>query len=161
MEQTPTPATPKVPTDQREAQDTVVRYLQQTVNALPPGTSLDGTRYTVGDGTTYCEDNPGSPDAPVHVEDWRDMVLPPDSDFAAIITKTGEIWKQWGWEVIERDGFDKPNRFGYSPDGYILQIQARPDRTQPPSLIGSSPCFPGDRRDNSVRRPPLIRQESG
>jgi len=77
------------------------------------------------------------------------------------VAATGEIWKQWGWEVIERDGFDKPNRFGYSPDGYILQIQARPDRTQPPSLIGSSPCFPGDRRDDTVRRPPLIRQESG
>ncbi|AMO61870.1 Uncharacterised protein [Mycolicibacterium phlei] len=88
------------------------------------------------------------------------MNLPPDTETAAIIGQTGEIWKQWGWEVIEREGFVKPNRFGYSPDGYVLQIQARPDRSQPPSLIGSSPCFPGNRRTDAVDRPPLIRQGS-
>src|ERR1700736_2010547 len=49
------------------------------------------------------------------------------------------IWKQWGWQVIERDGFTKPNRFGYAPDGYVLQIEARPDPKYPPSLVGSSP----------------------
>jgi hypothetical protein len=77
MEQTPVPASPKIPTSQQEAQDTVLRYLQQTVDALPKGTTLDGTRYAIGDGTAYCEDNPSGPDTPVHVEDWRDMTLPP------------------------------------------------------------------------------------
>lgn len=159
MEQLPVPASPKVPATQQEAQDTVVRYLQQTVDALPKGTSLDGSRYMIGDGTTFCEDNPDGPSAPVHVEDWRDMTLPPGADVAATIAQTGEIWKSWGWEVLERDGFSKPNRFGYAPDGYVLQIEARPDPTQAPSLIGSSPCFSGDLRSDDVRRPALIRQQ--
>ncbi|BBX16524.1 hypothetical protein CRI77_21130 [Mycolicibacterium duvalii] len=46
------------------------------------------------------------------------------TDFAALIAQTGGVWQQWGWEVLERDGFNKPNRFGYGPDGYTLQIQA-------------------------------------
>lgn len=59
---------------------------------------------------------------------------------------------------MERDGFSKPNRFGYAPDGYVLQIQARSDPTQPPSLIGSSPCFAGTFRSDDVRRPAVIQQ---
>lgn len=160
MEQTPVPASPKIPISQQEAQDTVVRYLQQTVDALPKGTSLDGTRYMVGDGTTYCEDNPSGPDAPVHVEDWRDMNLPPGTDFNTVITQTGDIWKQWGWQVMERDGFSKPNRFGYAPDGYVLQIESRPDPKFAPSLVGSSPCFPGNLRSDDARRPAIIQQTS-
>jgi hypothetical protein len=41
-----------------------------------------------------------------------------------VIAKIGDIWKSWGWYVIERDGFQKPNRFGYAPDGYSLQLEA-------------------------------------
>jgi hypothetical protein len=159
MEQLPVPASPKIPTSQQEAQDTVQRYLQMTVDALPKGTSLDGTRYMVGSGTTACQDNPSGPDAPVHFEDWRDMKLPPGTDFTGIITQTGEIWKKWGWQVIERDGFTKPNRFGYAPDGYVLQIEARPDPNQPPSLIGSSPCYPGNLRNDKIPRTPIIQQQ--
>jgi hypothetical protein len=160
MEQTPVPASPKIPTSQPEAQDTVIEYLQKTVNALPKGTSLDGTRYMVGKGTTYCEDNPSGPDAAVHVEDWRDMNLAPRTDFNAIITQTGDVWKQWGWQVIERDRFSKPNRFGYAPDGYVLQVEARPDPKYPPSLIGSSPCFPGNLREADIPKPAIIKQSS-
>lgn len=159
MEQTPVPASPKVPTSQQEAQETVVRYLQQTIDALPKGTTLDGTRYAIGDGTAHCDDNPSGPDAPVHVEDWRDMTLPPGTDFNAIIAQTGDIWKQWGWQVIERDGFSEPNRFGDALDGYTLQIEARPDLKYPPSLVGSSPCFPGDLRSDTVSRPAIIQQK--
>lgn len=158
MEQLPVPAAPKIPASQQEAQDTVLRYLQQTLDALPAGISLDGTRYMVGDGTAYCEDDPAGPDAPVHVEDWRDMKVPAGTDVGALVAQAGGIWEGWGWDVIERDGFDKPNRFGYAPDGYVLQIQARPDPTQAPSLIGTSPCFPGDLRQADVQRPPVLNQ---
>lgn len=160
MEQTPTPSSPKIPGSQQEAQDTVNRYLQETIDALPKGSSLDGTRYAIGDGATYCDDNPSGTDAPVHVEDWRDIALPPGTDYSALINQTGEVWKQWGWQVIERDGFSKPNRFGYAPDGYVLQIESRPDPTQAPSLIASSPCFPGNLRSNDVQRIPVISQKS-
>jgi len=106
MEQLPVPADPKIPTSQQEAQDTVLRYMQQTIDALPEGFSLDGTRYMVGDGTAYCEDDPAGRDAPVHVEDWRDMKVPAGTDVNALIAQVGGIWEQWGWDVIERDGFD-------------------------------------------------------
>lgn len=79
-------------------------------------------------------------------------------NFADLIHQTWELWKGWGWHVLERGGFSKPNRFGYAPDGYVLQIAARPDPTQPPSLIASSPCFPQSRRDSDVRKLPLLRQ---
>jgi hypothetical protein len=160
VQDTPIPASPKIPTSQQEAQDTVVGYLQKTVDALPKGTSLDGTRYLVGDGITYCEDNPSRPDAAVHVEVWFDMAVPPGADFNTMIAQAGDIWKQWGWQVIERDGFSKPNRFGYAPDGYILQIEARPDPKYPPSLIGLSPCFSGHLRQNGIARPSIIQQRS-
>src|SRR6476619_1079470 len=116
MEQTPAPASPKIPSGQKEAEDTVLHYLQRTVDALPRGTSLDGSRYMVGDGTAYCEDNPSDENSPVHVEDWRDVNLPPGSDFNAIVSQTGDIWKEWGWQVIERDGFTIPNRVASAPD---------------------------------------------
>jgi hypothetical protein len=48
------------------------------------------------------------------------------------------------WYVTERDGFYKPNRFGYAPDGYSLKIEARYRADYPPSLAGVSPCFPAD-----------------
>lgn len=145
MEQIPVPPrTRKPPRRATGSQQTLLEYLQRTVDALPAGTRLDGSRYVVGDGTNYCEDHPSGPDAPVRVEDWRDIKPAPGADFDAIVIQTGEVWKQWGgWQVIERDGFSKPNRFGYAPDGYILQIEARPDPAYPPSLIGSRRASPG------------------
>lgn len=161
MEPTPTVANPKIPASQQEARDTVLRYLQRSVDALPAGSSLDGRRYVVGTGTTYCEDEPKDQNSPVHFEDWRDINLPPATDFNATIAHLGDVWKQWGWQVIERDGFTKPNRFGYAPDGYTLQIEAHKDPKFAPSLIGASPCFPGNLRDDSLaRNPELITQSA-
>jgi hypothetical protein len=88
------------------------------------------------------------------------MKLAPGADFNAIVAQTGEIWKGWGWRVIERDAFTKPNRFGYAPDGYTLQIMARNDPKYAPSLVGTSPCFPGNLRNTSIQRPALIEQHS-
>jgi hypothetical protein len=59
--------------------------------------------------------------------------IPPGVDPDVIIAKVGDIWKSWGWYVIEREGFYKPNRFGYAPDGYSLQIMAS-QPGYPPSL---------------------------
>lgn len=158
MEPTPAVPSPKIPASQQEAQDTVLRYLQQTLDVFPPGSSLDGSRYRIGRMDRYCEDDPAGADSPVHVEDWRDVKLPPGTDFNALISHTGEIWKQWGWQVIERDGFEKPNRFGYTPDGYVLHLEARNKVGATPFLIGSSPCYPGSLRGDIPRNPPLIKQ---
>ncbi|SCX11122.1 hypothetical protein SAMN02799620_01514 [Mycolicibacterium fluoranthenivorans] len=86
------------------------------------------------------------------------MSLPSGTDFSAIIKGSGDVWKQWGLQVLERDGFTKPNRFGYAPDGYLLQIEARRDSTYPPSLVGSSPHFSGKLRSPNVTKPSLISQ---
>ncbi|CQD02160.1 MULTISPECIES: hypothetical protein [Mycobacterium] len=159
MEPTPVVPSPKIPASQQEAQDTVLRYLQQTVNGLPKGSSLDGSRYVVGGDTQYCEDEPSGPNAPVRFSDWRDIKTPPGIDFNALVAQVGDLWKSWGWQVIERNGYDKPNRFGYAPDGYVLQITASYPPTYPPSIIGASPCYPGNLRRNDIQRnPPVITQ---
>lgn len=158
MEATPTVPDPKIPASQQEAQDTVLQLLQQTANVLPSGTTLDGSRYRIGKMDRYCEDNPEGPDSPVHIEDWRDVKLPPGSDFDTVITQTGDTWKQWGWQVIERDGFERPNRFGYTPDGYVLHLEARNNVGAGPLLIATSPCYPGNLRSDIPRNPPVIGQ---
>lgn len=159
MENAPEVKDPKIPGSQQEAQDTVLRYLQQTVDALPTGSTLDGSRLTVGHGATYCENEPADHNAPVHFEDWRDVVVPAGTDSNVVVAQIGEAWKAWGWEVREREGFPKPNRFGYAPDGYILQIKVRTDPQKSLSLIGSSPCFSGSlRQDDAPRNPVVITQ---
>lgn len=161
MESIPTAPSPKIPTSQQEAQDTVLRYLQETLNALPPGSSLNGSRYIAGGSTRYCEDDPSGPDAPVRFSDWRDLQTPAGVDFNSLIAQVGERWKSWGWQVLEHDGYEKPNRFGYAPDGYVLQIAASHPATYPPSIIGSSPCFPGNLRRDIEPNPAVITQAPG
>ncbi len=91
MEQVPTPASPRIPASQLEAQETVNHYMLDTINALPRGAALDGTRYVPVSRTIHCEDDP-----PVHLEDWRDMTFPPGTDFNAVINQTGETGRAGG-----------------------------------------------------------------
>lgn len=135
-----------------------MELLQKTVDVLPAGSSLDGSRYQVGTMDRYCENDPAGTTSAVHVEDWRDVQLTNDVDADAVITQTADIWRQWGWRVIERDGFEKPNRFGYTPDGYVLHLEAR-DRGGP-LLIGSSPCYPNGLQADTPRNPTLITQQT-
>lgn len=158
MEPTPAAPSPKIPASQQEAQEMVLRYLQQTVDAMPRGAILDGRRLAVGDGVRYCEDDPSGPDAPVRFSDWRDVTVPNGTLSSEVVVQVGEVWRSWGWQVIERDGFPKPNRFGYGPDGYRLQIKVRSDEQQSLSLIGSSPCFSGSLRRDIPRNPLVITQ---
>ncbi|SKS82965.1 Uncharacterised protein [Mycobacteroides abscessus subsp. massiliense] len=158
MEPTPNAPSLKVPTSQQEARDTVLRYLQQTVDGLPKSSTLDGSRYG-GSRTFYCDDEPADENSPVRFEDWRDVRLPAGATTGEVVAQVGDMWKSLGWQVIEKDGFPKPNRFGYPPDGYSLQITARDNPSQPPSLIAVSPCFPGNLKDDSVpNTPPLLSQ---
>jgi hypothetical protein len=134
---------PAVPTSQQQAQDTVLGYLKKTLRALPSGTTLDATRYSGGTNTAPCQDvETGMP--PSDFTTIGELKLPAGISPDIAIAKTGDTWKSWGWYVIERDGFYKPNRFGYGPDGYRLQIMAAPQPGYPPSLQGISPCFPGN-----------------
>ncbi len=160
MEPRPNTPSPKVPTSQQEARDNVLRYLQQTVDGLPKGSALDGTRYG-GSRTFYCDDEPADENSPVRFEDWRDVRLPAGTPTVEVVGQIGDHWKALGWQVIEKDGFPKPNRFGYPPDGYSLQITARDNPNQAPSVIAASPCFPGNLKDDSVpNTPPLLSQTS-
>ena len=132
---------PAVPTSQQQAQDTVLGYLKKTLRALPSGTTLDATRYSGGTSTAPCQDvETGTP--PSDFTTIGELKLPPGTSPDIVIAKAGDTWKSWGWYVIERDAFYKPNRFGYGPDGYRLQIMAAPQPGYPPSLQGISPCFP-------------------
>jgi len=134
---------PVVPTSQQQAQDTILGYLKKTLRALPPGTALDATRYSGAVNTPPCKDVTTGV-APVSLSTIGELSLPAGVDAAGIVAHLGDTWKGWGWYVIERDGFRKPNRFGYAPDGYILHIMAKDPVTDPPTLIADSPCFSGD-----------------
>ncbi|WP_374023222.1 hypothetical protein [Mycobacterium sp. HNNTM2301] len=161
MESTPAAPSPKVPASQEEAQNMVVRYIQKTVDALPPGTNVDGTRYSgVGSGIAYCEDEPKDKNSPVNYSYWGDLNLPQGTDVDAVFSQVENIWKAWGWQVLERQGFEKPNRFGYAPDGYVVQIKAAYPPGSPPTIIGTSPCFPGNLRKEGTPVPTVINQAS-
>ncbi len=134
---------PVIPTSQQQAQDTLIGYLKETLQALPPATTLDATRYSGGTNTPPCKDvSTGIP--PKSFSTIGELGLPAGVDPTGIVAEIGDIWKHWGWYVIERDGFRKPNRFGYAPDGYILHVMAKDPVSDPPTLIGDSPCFAGD-----------------
>ena len=144
---------PVVPESQRQAQDTVTGYLTKTLQALPPGTVFDATRYRVGNGNRSCDDSPtGSGKPEMMFNDVRQAILPSGTNAATAIRQAGDAWRGWGWYVVERDDFDKPNQFGYGPDGYRLQIESPGLSGHPPTISGISPCFPGDiaRDDISV-----------
>ncbi|WP_234816452.1 hypothetical protein [Mycolicibacterium agri] len=158
MEPTPVAPSPKVPGSQQEAQDTVLQYLQRTVDGLPPGTVLDSTD-TRGGGNLSCDDNYAGPGAgPSAFSVWTHVVPPAEVKPLDLVALAGDLWRSWGLEVMERNGFEKPNRFGYPADGYRVQIEAAYPPDYPPRLTVTSPCFPGELRQDGLPFPELIHQ---
>ena len=146
---------PVVPTSQQQAQDTVLGYLKKTLQALPAGTVLDATGYGGATNTPPCEDVVrGTPREALTT--IGELKLPSGTDPAAVIAKTGDIWKSWGWYVMERDGFRKPNQFGYAPDGYTLQIVVASRPGYGPTVSATSPCFPGDLPEDRTPFPTIL-----
>jgi hypothetical protein len=132
-----------VPQTQQQAQDTVVGYLKRTLAGLGDGAVLDASRYGSAGHNSWCEDSPADPkNAPTRFHTSGDLNLPPGADLDAMVRRTGDVWRQWGWYVYERDGFRKPNQFGYGPDGYRMQIVAAAKPGYAPTLSASTPCFP-------------------
>jgi hypothetical protein len=111
-----------VPTSQQQAQDTVLGYLKKTLDALPPGVVFDATRYGSAGSAAPCNDAPSNTNPPKEFSATGDLTLPPGVDAGKLIAQVGDIWKSWGWWVFERDGMYKPNRSGFSPDGYELHV---------------------------------------
>ena len=66
----------------------------------------------------------------------------------------------YGITVMKCDGFEKPNEFGYFPDGYHIQIKAACPPDYPPTIVATSPCFPGDIRRDGLPVPKVIQQGS-
>lgn len=160
MDPTPSVRSPKIPKSQQEAQDTVLQYLQKTVDGLPPDTVLDSTDFR-GGGNVSCDDDhtgPGNP--PTEYEYWTHVNGPHGTSSDELVVRAGEVWRSWGFTVTERDDFRKPNRFGYAPDGYRLQIKGPSKPGYPPTLIGSSPCFPGELARTDIGAPKVIKQGS-
>jgi hypothetical protein len=148
------------PTSQQEAQDTIVGYLKKTLAALPPGTTLDATRYSGAGSNAPCDNNPTGPGkSPTEFSTTSDLTLPAGSDPNDVIAKMGDIWKGWGWYVVERDGFQKPNRYGYATDGYHLQVEAAYPPGSPPTVNGTSPCYPGELQRDDIPIPEILRAD--
>ncbi|WP_245535321.1 hypothetical protein [Segniliparus rotundus] len=149
------------PSSQWQAQEVLYEYMRKTLQALPQGISLDNTRLSPGGGVDTCEDRIDSENSPISYYDYRDMRVPQGIDYAELVAKVGDVWRSWGWRVEERKGSDNPNRYGYSPDGYSLNITARPPQfaSFPPSFGGNTPCFPPELRDDHVPIPPVITRD--
>ena len=143
-----------VPQSQQQAQDTVTGYLTRILQALPPGTVLDGSRYAGAGHNSSCEDEPLGPGKPpMRFHTIGELTFPQGVDQVAMIQQLGDIWRSWGWYVFEREGFPKPNQFGYGPDGYRLQVEAADPPSYPPALKASSPCFPGELANDDLPFP--------
>lgn len=141
------------PTSQQQAQHTVLRYLQETIDELPGGVVFDASRYGSAGRNTPCEDTPHS--ATELFSALGDLISPQEVHPDQLVAMTGDIWKRWGWWIYERDGLHKPNRSGFSPDGYELHIGV-PGLPGPPHLTGSSPCFPAELVRDGVPFPQTI-----
>lgn len=134
---------PFAPESQQQAQDTVVDHLRRTLAGLPPGTILDASRFAGAGHNSYCDDDDSGASAPMRFHTIGELKIPDSGgDEVGVVTAVGELWRGWGWQVLERDGFRTPNRFGYSPDGYRLQIITAAADGYPPTVQASSPCFP-------------------
>lgn len=146
-----------VPESQEQAQDTLLSYVRRTLQGLPPGITFDATRFGgAGSGNVGCDDDATSPDAPIRFDAAGDLKVPPGMEYASLVQTVGDVWRSWGWQVAERDGFRKPNQFGVGPDGYRLRIITSARDGYPPGLEGSSPCFPGNLADNDLPFPPVV-----
>ena len=132
-----------VPQSQRQAQDTLLDYLKRTLAGLTDGAVLDATRYGSAGHNSWCEDSPADPkNAPTRFHTSGELNFPPGTDLDAMVARTGDVWRAWGWYVYQRGGFRKPNQFGYGPDGYRMQIVSAAKPGYGPTLSASSPCFP-------------------
>lgn len=148
----------QIPHSQQEAQDTVLRYLQRTVDGLPPDTVLDSSN-SQGAANLPCDDNHiGDEPGPYEFFATLDVIGPDNTSPADLVSVTGELWHSWHLSVTERDGFEKPNRFAYLPDGYRLKILATYPPTYPPLLTVISPCFPGELMRDKLPFPRTIHQ---
>lgn len=146
---------PFAASSQQQIQDTVLGQLRRTLAALPPGTVLDSTRFAGAGHNSYCDDDDSGASGPMRFHTIGDLRTPDGADAVAAV---GEIWRGWGWQVVERDGFGKPNRFGYAPDGYRIQIVSA--RTgYPPTVQASSPCFPRRIARDDIPVPEVLRVE--
>ena len=149
-----------VPQGQQQAQDTLMDYLTRTLRKLPKGTVLDATRYGSAGHNSWCEDEPDDPkNAPTRFHTSGDLEFPAGTDLDAMVKRTGDIWRSWGWYVFERDEFRKPNEFGYGPDGYRMQIVTAGRPGYAPTLSGSSPCFPADIARDDVPFPTILKAD--
>ncbi|WP_232518792.1 hypothetical protein [Mycobacterium intracellulare] len=102
MPPTPPAPSPKIPKSLRGAQDSVVRYLQKTVDGLPPGTVLD-TSDTTGGSNLGCDDDYTGPGpGPTEFSLFAIVIGPAGVKPADLITRAGELWRSWGIKVMAR-----------------------------------------------------------
>lgn len=133
-------AMPFEPDSQQEIQNAVASFLSRTVAALPPGARIDASRFTAAGHNSPCDDTVSTPIASMRFHTIGELRMPAATYGADTVSTVGQTWRLWGWRVVERDDFGRPNRFGYSPNGYRLQI-VTVGAGHPPVVQASSPCF--------------------
>jgi hypothetical protein len=125
------------------------------------GTAFDTGHYSgTGDNNNFCDDNfsgPGKP--PMNLGTAGDITFPAGNGLRAMIVMTGDTSRSWGWYVYQRDGFEKPDQFGYAPDGYHLQIVAAFPLDYPQTVSATSPCFGGEFARDDISSPAVLKDD--
>ncbi|WP_084206643.1 hypothetical protein [Segniliparus rugosus] len=144
---------------QQQAQETLYGYMRKTLEALSAGIDIESAHPWQGGSTGACDDRIDQENAPVSYSDFRGIRAPAGTDYNDLILRFGDVWKGWGWRVVERSGDNKPNRYAISPDGYILSIEAGNPVGYPPTMLGRTPCFSPKLRDDHVPKPRVITRD--
>jgi hypothetical protein len=98
---------PAIPTSQQQAQDTILGYLKKTLQALPPGTALDATRYSGATNTPPCKDvETGKP--PVSLTTIGELNLPAGVDPVGVVARLGDTWKSGAGTSLSATASENP-----------------------------------------------------
>ncbi|MGL6234949.1 MAG: hypothetical protein ACRC20_06355 [Segniliparus sp.] len=148
-------------TSQQQAQETLYGYMRKTLEGLPAGVSIYSAHPWQGGSNSACDDRIDQENAPITYHDTFDMKLPAGTASDALIAKVRELWESWGWRVKESEGDGNFSWYGYSPDGYQLDIMGYSGRLAgyPPTFGGRTPCFPPRLRDDHVPKPRIITRD--
>ncbi len=152
------------------AQDRIRQYLTETLDALPPGTTLTAAPARA-DGRTAdpdlrdlpaapCDGDLNNTTGPKKAQVWYWVTGIPAGKTGDYLTSIMRIWRDRLWNVTPIEPDVQANAVTH--DGYLLIVaraKANDGTTQDElSLAGTSPCFPNSATGTATPLPTAINQ---
>jgi hypothetical protein len=121
------------------------------------GTAFDTGDYSgTGDNNHFCDDKFSGPGKPsMNLGTAGDIAFPAGTSLCAMIVMTGDTSRSWGWYVYQRDGFEKPDQFGYAPMATTCRLWRPSPSTIRRPLVRHHPAL-GERSRGTTFRLPLF-----